>query len=71
VTTSLLQTVKKLDGVVLAALFGSAIHVCGYDKKLIEKELRDLCLKIPFKWGFIKTTLEDTFISLVGKSKEP
>lgn len=70
VTTSLLQSVKGLAGVELAALFGNIIHVCGYDTVLIESELRALALKEQFKWNFIETTLEDAFISLVNKAPE-
>lgn len=70
VTTSLLQKVKVIEGVELAALFGNLIHVCGYDSNLVEKGLHDLSLELHFKWKPIKSTLEDAFISLVNKSPE-
>lgn len=68
VTTSLLQKVRVLDGVELAALFGSLIHVCGHDSERIEKSLRQLSSELHFKWRSIPSTLEDAFISLVNQS---
>jgi len=71
VTTSLLQATKKMKGVVQSALFGSLIHVCGYDVKLIEQELKQLVNHYTIEWTPIQTTLEDAFISLVNQSPEP
>lgn len=65
VTTSLLQRVKKLPGVVQAALFGNLIHACGYDTRLIEHNLMDLSTQVAIQWKPIHSTLEDAFISLV------
>ncbi len=70
VTTSLLQKVKVIEGVELAALFGNLIHVCGYDSNLVEKGLQKLSADLDFKWKPIQSTLEDAFISLVNKSPE-
>lgn len=70
VTTSLLQQVKKMDGLVQSALFGSVIHVCGYDSSLIEHSLRQLNSKFSIQWIPIPTTLEDAFISLVNRSAQ-
>lgn len=71
ITTSLLQDVKKIEGVKQAALFGSLIHVCGYDSLLIEKGLTTLSVNRHFQWHATNTTLEDAFISLVNQSSEP
>lgn len=71
VTTSLLQRVKKIDGVIQAALFGNVIHVCGYHVELIERGLEQISKQYSFHWKPIKTTLEDAFISLVNQSPEP
>lgn len=71
ITTSLLQKVKKIEGVELAALFGSLIHVCGYDADVIERGLSQVSVEYSFTWRPIKSTLEDAFISLVNKSPEP
>jgi ABC-2 type transport system ATP-binding protein len=68
VTTSLLQKVKTIEGIVQAALFGTIIHVCGYDSDLVEKGLAHLSKTYPFQWKPIKSTLEDAFISLVNQS---
>lgn len=68
ITTFLLQEIKKLPGVIQSALFGSAIHVCGYDSELIEKNLAQLCEGKKIIWTPINTTLEDAFISLVSSS---
>ncbi len=66
-TTTLLQEAKKMTGVTQAALFGNRIHVCGYDRPLIEMELTLLSEKQNICWEPIETTLEDAFISLVNK----
>lgn len=71
VTTSLLQQAKRVPGVVQSALFGSLIHVCGYDSQLIEKGLDELKTRYAIKWNPINSTLEDAFISLVNNSPEP
>ncbi len=69
VTTSVLQQVKTIPGVLQAALFGSALHVCGYDAALIEQGLRHLSHITSLHWQSINTTLEDAFISLVNASQ--
>ncbi|WP_419420102.1 ABC transporter ATP-binding protein [Legionella sp. D16C41] len=69
VTTTLLQKAKTLQGVVQAALFGSQIHISGYDKQVIEASLNDLARTEHIKWHQISSTLEDAFISLVKKSQ--
>jgi ABC-2 type transport system ATP-binding protein len=72
VTTTLLQAVKKLDGVIQSALFGTIIHVSGYDRARIEQSLKELSTHYPIQWKAIPSTLEDAFISLVKQSvKEP
>lgn len=68
VTTGLLQETKQLPGIVQSALFGSRIHVCGYDKTLVESELNKLAALYPIRWEAIEPTLEDAFISLVNQS---
>lgn len=70
ISTSVLQRVKSLEGVELAALFGSLIHVCGYDPKLIEQGLKKLSSELHFKYRPIAPSLEDAFISLVGQSSD-
>lgn len=70
VTTSLLQETRNIPGVTQSALFGSLIHTCGYDKKLIEQGLKQLSTQYAIKWKEINSTLEDAFISLVNKSPE-
>jgi ABC-2 type transport system ATP-binding protein len=71
VTTALLQRAKKLPGVIQSALFGTVIHVCGYERELIEQSLQELCTHYSIQWIPIKSTLEDAFISLVNRSAEP
>lgn len=70
VTTSLLQDAKKIPGVVQAALFGSLIHVCGYEAGLVERGLDELSAHFSIKWKPIPSTLEDAFISLVNQAPE-
>lgn len=70
VTTSLLQDAKKIPGVVQAALFGSLIHVCGYEAGLVERGLDELSAHFSIKWKSIPSTLEDAFISLVNQAPE-
>lgn len=69
VTTSLLQHVKKIDGVSQAALFGRQIHVCGFDVETIELGLTKLKQKHNIDYQIIPSTLEDAFISLVQKTE--
>lgn len=69
VTTALLQEAKELPGVVQAALFGSQIHVCGYEAEVIEEALVQFTAKHAIHWQRIDSTLEDAFISLVKKSQ--
>lgn len=71
VTTALLQQANKIPGVEQSALFGNLVHVCGYDRSLIEEGLERLRKQYPIQWAPIKSTLEDAFISLVNKSREP
>lgn len=71
VTTSLLQIIKKVDGVVQAALFGNTIHACGYHSEVIERGIKQLSAAYSFQWKSIPSTLEDAFISLVNQSPEP
>ncbi|MDF1677859.1 MAG: ABC transporter ATP-binding protein [Legionellaceae bacterium] len=68
ITTHLLQTVKQLNGVQQAALFGRCIHVCGVDKAGIELGLKALEADANITWNLIEPTLEDAFIRLVLKS---
>lgn len=69
VTTHLLQTVKKIEGVTQAALFGRQIHVCGFNTETIERGLKALAKEHAIQWQVITPTLEDAFISLVNKSQ--
>jgi ABC-2 type transport system ATP-binding protein len=69
VTTRLLQEIKKISHVSQAALFGRAIHVCGYEEKPIEQSLQKIAEKHNISWQRIEPTLEDAFISLVKQSK--
>lgn len=68
VSTALLQETKQLQGVVQSALFGNRIHVCGYDKAVVEHELDRLAGHYAIHWEAIEPTLEDAFISLVKKT---
>ena len=69
VTTHLLQRAKQLKGVTQAALFGSIIHICGFDEIAIEQGLKELAKENAVQWKAISPTLEDAFISLVAKSQ--
>lgn len=69
ITTSLLQEVRAMPGVMQAALFGRQIHVCGSDAAVIEQGLEALCNKDKsLHWAAVESSLEDAFISLVAKS---
>lgn len=69
VTTTVLQEVKKINDITQTALFGRAIHVCGFAEKSIEKSLQSLAKHHTITWERIDSTLEDAFISLVKQSK--
>jgi len=68
VTTELLHEVKLLPGVVQAALFGSQIHVCGYDETLLALSVTSLKAHHGISFERIDSTLEDAFISLVNRA---
>jgi ABC-2 type transport system ATP-binding protein len=70
ISTPFLSEVKKLPGVEQCGLFGSMIHISGYDQVLIEQGLRQLEKMHKLFWAAEKTSLEDTFITLVKESKE-
>lgn len=67
ITTALLQKAKSIDGVIQAELFGNKIHVCAYDKNLIEQGVKALAEQYRISWEPIPSTLEDAFISLVQR----
>jgi ABC-2 type transport system ATP-binding protein len=69
VTTKLLQEIKNIEDVTQAALFGRAIHVCGFKDQAIEGSLNKLTKNNQITWEQIDPTLEDAFISLVKQSK--
>jgi ABC-2 type transport system ATP-binding protein len=69
VTTSLLQHVKRIEGVAQAALFGRQIHVCGKNQVSIERGLKSLATEYRMTWQWISPTLEDAFIALVQQTQ--
>lgn len=69
VTTALLKQVKHVPEVTQAALFGRAIHVCGFEASAIEQALDTLTTQYAIRWTKIEPTLEDAFISLVKQSQ--
>ncbi|MGQ3892758.1 ABC transporter ATP-binding protein [Legionella sp. CNM-4043-24] len=68
VTTALLQKAKQAKGVVQAELFGNKIHVCAYDKALLDQSMNELARLYRVSVRQIPSTLEDAFISLVQRS---
>lgn len=69
ISPQLLQQVKKIPGIMQAALFGRHIHVCGFDQQQIEQGLQQLQDQYAIHWQPIESTLEDAFISLVAKTQ--
>ncbi len=70
VTTHLLQVVKRVNGVVQAALFGRQIHACGFDVDRIEHGLKKLQQTHAIQYERVPSTLEDAFISLVAQTQQ-
>ena len=68
-----LDLLKKESWVSEAAIFGNALHVIGKEEIDLEKEIPTLFQKhgILIKGiGWIRPTLEDVFVSLVGREEE-
>lgn len=69
VTTALLQAVRQIEGVAQAALFGSRIHVSGYEAKTLEPVLHAFAGAHQVSIERVPSSLEDAFISLVRASQ--
>jgi len=60
---------KNMPGIEQVAFFGAALHISGKDPELLKQTIE--AVKQPdHTWKHIKPSLEDVFISLVGKSRE-
>lgn len=56
------------DGI-MAAPFGSALHVSGTDRAALEAAIAPY-RRAPFVWTEVRPTLEDVFIRLMGKASD-
>jgi ABC-2 type transport system ATP-binding protein len=64
---------KKLlavPGVVQVAAFGHSLHVAGTDAQALEQALADFRADARYTWTRSAPTLEDVFISLMGRSED-
>ncbi len=62
-------TLEGLPGVEHAAYFGSALHVSGQDRLLVEKAISSVG-RADVDWQEVRPTLEDAFIALTERAGE-
>ena len=60
---------KGKPGVDHVAYFGSALHVSGTDRTLLEKSVNETSLH-GAEWREVRTSLEDAFIALMARAGE-
>lgn len=66
---TLANQLKLLPGVEQVAFFGNELHISGKNEAQLNQMIASI-QKPDQKWGKITPSLEDVFISLVGKSKD-
>jgi ABC-2 type transport system ATP-binding protein len=64
---TLAEKIKGLPGIDQVAFFGAKLHVSGCDKKTLATTIQSI-QKPDQEWVEIVPSLEDVFISLVGKT---
>jgi len=58
-------TLRGRPGVEQVTQFGSALHVTGHDRELLERTVGEAALDPAYRWQRIDAGLEDVFISLM------
>jgi len=66
----LAPALRDASGVTAAAAFGSTLHVCGPDARLLEAAVAKLRTSNGLDWHEAEPTLEDVFIHLMGQATD-
>src|SRR5512133_575378 len=67
---ALAEPLKQAPGVLSVAAFGNAVHVAGEDAALLDGAIADLRKNPGLRIRPADATLEDVFISLIGKAQD-
>ena len=65
----LARDLAAAPGGIMAAPFGSALHVSGTDRAALEAAIAPY-RRPPFVWTEVRPTLEDVFIRLMGQASD-
>ena len=64
------RRLRQMSGVEAAAVFGRSIHVAGGDRAALERAIAQFG-DATLKWHEVEPRLEDVFIHLLTRTKEP
>jgi ABC-2 type transport system ATP-binding protein len=67
---SLSEKLLGLPGVDMVAPFGNSLHVAGRDGDALDKAVAEFRNRPGLHWSVSQPSLEDVFISLMGKSRD-
>jgi ABC-2 type transport system ATP-binding protein len=67
---SLSEKLLGLPGVDMVAPFGNSLHVAGRDADALDRAVAEFRNRPDLNWSVSEPTLEDVFISLMGKSQD-
>ena len=67
---SLSEELLGLPGVDMVAPFGNSLHVAGRDAEALDKAVAEFRNRPSLQWSVSQPSLEDVFISLMGKSRD-
>jgi len=67
---SLSERLLGLPGVDMVAPFGNSLHVAGRDAEALDRAVAEFRNRPGLQWSVSQPSLEDVFISLMGKSRD-
>ena len=67
---SLSERLLGLPGVDMVAPFGNSLHVAGRDAEALDRAVAEFRNRPGLQWSVSQPSLEDVFISLMGKSQD-
>jgi len=67
---SLSERLLGLPGVDMVAPFGNSLHVAGRDAEALDRAVAEFRSRPGLQWSVSQPSLEDVFISLMGKSRD-
>jgi ABC-2 type transport system ATP-binding protein len=67
---ALVEPLKVAPGVLSVAAFGSALHVAGQDRSLLDAAVAPWRNSATLTWSRAEANLEDVFISLIATAKD-